>query len=41
MRIDELDDINEMIKNKLSRIADDWDDLNDDEIEKRLRMLYS
>eukprot|EP00347_Sterkiella_histriomuscorum_P011175 403373461 len=44
MRIDELDDIQEMLKNRLAstkNLGEDWDELDDEEIEKRLRMLYS
>lgn len=44
LRIDDLDDIQEMLRNRLhssNKLGDDWDDLDDDEIEKRLRMLYS
>ncbi|CDW74809.1 UNKNOWN [Stylonychia lemnae] len=43
MRIDELEDISNLLKNRRSNNFKDenWDELDDDEIEKRLRMLYA
>jgi len=43
MRIDELDEIQNLLKNRRSSTFkdEDWDQLDDDEIEKRLRMLYA